>query len=77
MNRPKRLRPYLPNRSDRLALVSTRDSNPFSAYWPLIITQLVGGKTWSISYIRHTTPRPIPTELLRESQRQDAAKEGA
>lgn len=51
-------RTYLPNSSRNLALVSLRDRRPFRAYWPLHLTQLVGGKTWSISLVRYTTDGP-------------------
>lgn len=54
----KRLRPFLPNRSDALALVSLNDQRPFRAYWPLTLVQIVGGRTWSISFVRYRTPRP-------------------
>ena len=54
------LRPYLPNRSDALALVSQQ--YPTRAYWPLTLIQIVGGRTWSLSIVRYQTDRPIPTE---------------
>ena len=53
-----RLRPYLPNRSDRLALVSLDDERPFRAYQPIRLTQILGGRTWSLSLVRHTTQMP-------------------
>jgi len=56
---PKWLRPYLPNTSSRLALVSL--DRPDAAHWPIRLTQIVGGKTWSISFIRFQTPEPVPT----------------
>jgi len=52
---------YLYNSSDRLALVSLDDPQDFRAYWPLRLTQLVGGKTWSISFVRFQTPKPQVT----------------
>ena len=57
----KRLRPYLPNTSDQMALVSLNEPGgpPFNAYWPMRLTQIVGGKTWSISFTRFKTPHPI------------------
>lgn len=65
MKKPKWLRPYLPNTSNELALVSLSDREPFRAFWPIVLTQLVGGRTWSISFIRHKTLEPIPTEEFR------------
>ncbi|MBM4489391.1 hypothetical protein MWT96_20705 [Prescottella equi] len=56
------IRDYLPNTSTRLALVSLDDQRPFRAYWPMRITQLVGGKTWSISFIKHSTPQRVETD---------------
>lgn len=53
------IREYLPNTSTRLAMVSLDDRRPFRAYWPMRITQLIGGKTWSLSFIKHSTPRPV------------------
>ncbi|PTR30610.1 hypothetical protein C8K36_102462 [Rhodococcus sp. OK519] len=53
------LREYLPNTTTKLAMVSLNDQRPFRAYWPMRITQLVGGKTWSLSFIKHGTPRPV------------------
>ena len=56
----ERAKTYLPNSSDRLALVSLDDKRPFRAYWPLRLTQLVGGKTWSLSIVRYQTKNPVP-----------------
>lgn len=55
-------RTYGPNRSDKLALVSINDLRQrerFTAYWPLSITQIIGGKKWSINFIRYQTPQPV------------------
>lgn len=51
-------RPYLPNSSDRLALVSL--DRPTGALWPLRLTQIVGGRTWSLSLVRYRSPGPVP-----------------
>lgn len=56
---PAWARPYLPNRSHRLALVSLE--RPGAAHWPLQLTQLVGGRTWSLTFVRFQTAEPIPT----------------
>lgn len=56
---PRALRPYLPNTSARLALVSLDDPEPFRAYWPMRFTQLVGGRRWSLSVVRYQTPAPV------------------
>lgn len=55
-----RLRPYLPNRSDALALVSLNDKRPFRAHWPLTLVQIVGGRTRSLSVVRYRTREPVP-----------------
>ena len=55
-----RAKTYLPNSSDRLALVALNDARPFRAYWPLRLTQLIGGKTWSLSIVRYQTKSPTP-----------------
>ena len=54
-------RTYGPNTSDRLALVSLNDERPFRAHWPVRLTQIIGGKRWSLSLCIHLTPHPIPT----------------
>lgn len=54
-----RLSPYLPNTSDRLALVHVDDERPFRAYWPMRFTQIIGGKRWSLSICRHLTDKPV------------------
>ncbi len=56
------LRPYLPNRSDKMALVSLDDERPFRAYQPIRLTQLVGGRHWSISLVTYRTARPLKEE---------------
>lgn len=61
MRAPKRIRPYLPNRSRNLALVSLNDKRPFRAHWPLVLTQIIGGKTWSLSLVRYQTATPVLT----------------
>ena len=66
---------YGPNTSDRLALVSLNDRHRFSAYWPMRLTQIIGGKTWSISFTRFTTPEPIPTAPAHRHDRETAAEE--
>lgn len=53
-----RIKTYLVNSSDRLALVSLDDKRPFRAYWPLRLTQIVGGKRWSLSLVRYQTSEP-------------------
>lgn len=58
----RRLRPYLPNSSDRLALVSL--DRPTAACWPLRLTQIVGGRTWSFSLVRYRTPEPVPLRVI-------------
>ena len=61
----KKFKPYLPNTSDRLSLVGRRAnaSQPdFRAYWPLRLTQIVGGKRWSLALVWYKTPHPIPTK---------------
>lgn len=52
-------RTYLMNRSDNLALVSLNDTRPFRAYWPMTFVQLVGGRRWSLSICRYSTPGPL------------------
>ncbi|NKR60220.1 hypothetical protein GS474_15930 [Rhodococcus hoagii] len=59
------IRDYLPNTSTRLAMVSLDDQRPFRAYWPMRITQLIGGKTWSISFIKHHAPQPVQSGAER------------
>lgn len=49
---------YLPNRDDSMALVSTEDPK-FRAFWPVRITQILGGKTWSLSIVRFKTDEPV------------------
>lgn len=58
MKIPKRLRPYVPNTSDKLALVSLDDKFKYRAHWPLRLTQIIGGKTWSLSFVRHPSQKP-------------------
>ena len=55
---------YGPNSSDRFSLVSASESAQLDlrAHWPIVLTQLVGGKRWSLSLVRHTTPKPVLTE---------------
>lgn len=55
------LRVYLPNSNDRLALVALDDERPFRAHWPVRLTQLVGGRTWSLSVVRYQTVAPVVT----------------
>lgn len=57
----RKLRPYLPNRSSRMALVSLDDERPFRAHWPLTLVQIVGCRAWSISFVRYATPSPVTT----------------
>ena len=59
---------YLPN-SGNFSLVSIDKADParrepdLRAHWPIRLTQLVGGKRWSISFVWHKTPHPILTPL--------------
>lgn len=55
----RRLSPYLPNTSDRLALVRVDDKRPFRTYWPMRFTQIVGGKRWSLSVCWRLTDKPV------------------
>jgi hypothetical protein len=61
----KRLKPYLPNHSDRFALVTV--DQPIRAWWRARIWQIVGGRTWSLSIIR-LAPEP---ELVARPTHQD------
>lgn len=55
------LRPYLPNRSAKLALVPAAGPFPHRAQQRVVLTQLVGGRTWSLSLVRHAgTPQLLP-----------------
>jgi hypothetical protein len=58
----RRLRTYLPNTSDRLALVSLADARPFRSHWPVRLTQIVGGRAWSLTLVTLTTPAPVLTD---------------
>lgn len=69
MKAPKWLRPYLPNSSTSLALVSREF--PADAFWPIRLTQIVGGRTWSLSFVTHMTPTPVPSEQRLERLHQD------
>jgi hypothetical protein len=73
MRAPKWLRPYLPNTSTKLAIV--HQDHPADAYWPMRITQIVGGRTWSISLINHRTPTPVPTEKRLAELQQELSLE--
>lgn len=62
MRLPKKLRPYLFNTSDKLGLVSLK--HPSEAVWPLRLTQLFGGRKWSLALVVYETSRPMLTEPL-------------
>lgn len=64
---PKWLRPYLPNTSTRLGLVSLDD--PGKAHWPVRLTQIIGGRTWSLSLVTNLTPKPVRTDRQRGGDR--------
>lgn len=49
-------RHYIPNTTTDLAMISRQTATPGQLHWPMRITQLIGGKTWSISFITH---RPV------------------
>ncbi|MDH6284023.1 hypothetical protein [Prescottella agglutinans] len=53
------IRDYLPHTSTRLAMVYLDDRRPFRAYWPIRNTQLIGGKTWALSFIKYSTQKPV------------------
>lgn len=63
----RRLRTYLFNTSDRLALVSA--DGPRRASWPMRFTQIVGGKRWSLSVCIFLTDKPVPA---RDEEAPDA-----
>ncbi len=54
---PAWARPYIPNSTDRLALVSL--DRPTAALWPIRLTQIIGGKTWSLSLVRYRSREPM------------------
>ncbi|KZL33174.1 MULTISPECIES: hypothetical protein [Rhodococcus] len=60
------VREYLPNTSTRLAMVALDDQRPFRAYWPMRITQIIGGKTWSLSVINHRATQLVKAEPAEE-----------
>jgi len=68
----RRLSPYLPNTSDRLALVHVGDERPFRAYWPLRLTQIIGGKRWSLSVCRYLTDKPVPVAGVNPYRKEQA-----
>lgn len=44
---------YIPNTSTDLAMIRKDAATTGQLHWPMRITQLIGGKTWSISLIMH------------------------
>jgi hypothetical protein len=36
---------------------------PADAHWPIRLTQIVGGKTWSISFVRFQTREPMLSRI--------------
>ncbi|MGW6658895.1 hypothetical protein [Rhodococcus sp. NPDC055024] len=60
------VREYLPNTSTRLAMVALDDQRPFRAYWPMRITQIIGGKTWSLSVINHRATQLVKADPAEE-----------
>ena len=56
----ERYKEYIPNTSTDLAMVLVETVAPKQAFWPMRITQLIGGKTWSISLITHKPARVNP-----------------
>jgi hypothetical protein len=57
-----KLKTYLVNHSNGLALVSLDDQRPFRAYWPLKMTQVIGGRRWSLSLVRLQGDEPTLIE---------------
>jgi hypothetical protein len=51
----KLLRRYLFNHSNSVALVHRHRSD---IYWPMRLTQLVGGRRWSLAVIVYETAHP-------------------
>ena len=47
-----------PNTSTRMALVSLDDAEPYRAHWRIRLTQIIGGKRWSLSLVTYQTPTP-------------------
>jgi hypothetical protein len=48
---------YIPNTTTDLAMIHRATAAPDQPYWTMRITQLIGGKTWSISLIKHGIAR--------------------
>ena len=68
MSLKKRVRNYLPS-TGNFSLVGTDRLRPqpdLRAHWPIRLTQIIGGKRWSLSFVWHKTPHPVLTELGEE-----------
>ena len=57
----KTLATYGPNSSAGLSLVPTK--HPGAGHWPIRVTQIIGGKRWSLSFVYLLTPEPFAGPL--------------
>lgn len=73
---PKFLLTWLPNRTQVLALVSLNHAPVFRSYWPCSVTQIVGGKHWSLSVV-HLAKHPEVTNAKRVIPKKDSDVPGS